>query len=144
MLWTKRAHQSTNFKIFEYFNENLPNFSCQFWNHEVKVYSNFAALKVSFSVMKDNSSVLLYLFFFIFWIKKSCRREIFGLVSNWMKIHQILYVIFETTSQFFLNFVSLFSVSVMSTLMYFSAGTVRDFDKRSPSKCKILDFCLFT
>ena len=101
MLWTKRAHQSTNFKIFEYFNENLPNFSCQFWNHEVKVYSNFAALKVSFSVMKDNSSVLFYLFFFIFWIKKSCRREIFGLVSNWMKIHQILYVIFETTSQFF-------------------------------------------
>ena len=63
--------------------------------------TNFAALKVSFSVMKDNSSVLFYLFFFIFWIKKSCRREIFGLVSNWMKIHQILYVIFETTSQFF-------------------------------------------
>ena len=32
------------------------------------------------------------------------------LLGGWVKIHQILHVIFETKSQFFLNFVSLFSV----------------------------------
>ena len=54
-LWTKRAHESTNFQIFDCFNESSPNSSCQFWNHSVKVYSNFASM---FSVMKDNSSVI--------------------------------------------------------------------------------------
>ena len=29
------------------------------------------------------------------------RSETFGLLSGWVKIHQILHVIFETTSQFF-------------------------------------------
>ena len=57
-LWTKRAHESTNFQIFDCFNESSPNSSCQFWNHSVKVYSNFASM---FSVMKDNSSVFFYL-----------------------------------------------------------------------------------
>ena len=57
-LWTKRAHQITNFQIFECFNEISPNSSCQFWNHNVKVYSNFELL---FSVTKDNSTVLFYL-----------------------------------------------------------------------------------
>ena len=57
-LWTKRAHQSTNFQIFECFNESSPNSSYQFWNHKVKVYSTFISL---FSVMKGNSSVFFYL-----------------------------------------------------------------------------------
>ena len=54
MLWTKRVHQSTIFQTFECSNESSPNSSCHFWNHKVRVYSNFASL---FSVMKDNSSV---------------------------------------------------------------------------------------
>ena len=58
ILRTKRAHQITNFQIFECFNEISPNSSCQFWNHNVKVYSNFELL---FSVTKDNSTVLFYL-----------------------------------------------------------------------------------
>ena len=53
-LRTKRAHQITNFQIFECFIESSPNSSCQFWNHKVKVYSNFVSL---FSVTKDNSSL---------------------------------------------------------------------------------------
>ena len=62
MLWTKRAHQSTNFQIFECFNESSTNFSCQFWNHKVKINSNFPSL---FSVMKDN------FFVFFFYLKPS-------------------------------------------------------------------------
>ena len=57
MLWTQRAHQNTNFYTFVCFNESAPNSSCQFWNHQVKVYSNFASL---FNVMKDNPSVFFF------------------------------------------------------------------------------------
>ena len=53
ILWSNRAHESTNFQIFECFNESSPNLSC-------KVYPRFASL---FSVMKDNSSYLKPLYF---------------------------------------------------------------------------------
>ena len=39
----------------------------------------------------------------MFWSKIAHRSEIFGLFSGWVKIHEIPYVMFETTSQFFLN-----------------------------------------
>ena len=82
MLWTKRAHQSKIFQTFECSNESPPNSSCHYQNHKVRVYSNFASL---FNVMKDNSSVFIWL----------------RLLRGWVKIHQIPHVIFETTSQFF-------------------------------------------
>ena len=46
------------FRFFECFDESSPNSSCQFWNHKVKVYSNFVS---PFSVTKDNSSLFFYL-----------------------------------------------------------------------------------
>ena len=107
MLRTKRAHQITNFQIFECFNESSPNSSCQFLNRKVKVYSNFVSL---FSVAKDNSSVFFLSQTFILWTKRTHRSKISRLLSVWVKTHQISDVIFETTSQFFLNFASLFSV----------------------------------
>ena len=57
-LWTERVNQSTNFQIFQCFNESSPNSSCQVWNHKVKTYSNFASL---FSVIKYKSSVFFIL-----------------------------------------------------------------------------------
>ena len=101
-LRTKRAHQITNFQIFECFIESSPNSSCQFWNHKVKVYSNFVSL---FSVTKDNSSVFFLISNRYTFDKRSpYRSEIFRLLSVWVKIHQIFYVIFETTSQSFFKF----------------------------------------
>ena len=44
MLLTKRAHQCTIFQTFECSNESSPNSSCHFWNHKIRVYSNFAPL----------------------------------------------------------------------------------------------------
>ena len=73
-LWTKRAHQITNFEISECFNESSPNSSCQFWNHKVKVYSNFASL---FSVTKGNSSAFFLSQTFILWTKRAHRSESF-------------------------------------------------------------------
>ena len=34
LLWMKRTHQSQNFGTLECCGENLPNFSCHFWNDE--------------------------------------------------------------------------------------------------------------
>ena len=44
MVWTKSAHQSTIFQTLECSNGSLPNSSCHFWKHKVKVYSNFTSL----------------------------------------------------------------------------------------------------
>ena len=76
-LWTKRVYQST----FECFNDSSPNFSCQFRNHKIKVYSNFASL---FSVMKYNSSVFFFFLSqtFVLWKKRALRKEIFRLLSG--------------------------------------------------------------
>ena len=52
----KKSPSIYNFSDFECSNESLPNSSCHFWNHKVRVYSNFASL---LSVMKDE---LLFIF----------------------------------------------------------------------------------
>ena len=69
------------------------------------------------------------------------QSEIFRLLSGWVKIHQIPYVMFETASRFFLE---LFITLQCHEKLFctFLAGTVHDLDKRSPSKCKISDFPL--
>ena len=102
---------------------------------KVKVYSNFASL---FSVM----SPLYFLSqTFILWIKRAHRSEIFRLLSGWVKIHQIPYVMFETTSQFF--FKRFITLQCQEKLFCtFLAETVHDLGKRRPSKCKISDFPL--
>ena len=78
---------------------------------------------------------------FILWRKTAHRSEIFKLLSGWVKIHQIPYVVFETTSQFFFKlFITLqYQEKLFCT---FLAETVNDLDKRSPSKGKISDFPL--
>ena len=53
--------------------------------------------------MKDNSNVVLQLKTCVLWTKKAHQKEIFRLLSGWMKIRQISHVIFEITSQFFFS-----------------------------------------
>ena len=96
-LGTKIAHQITNFQIFDCFNQSSSNSSCQFRNHKVKVYSNFASL---FTLTKDNSSVFFHLKPLYFGQKEPIEVKL-SLLSVWVKIHQISYVIFEIASQFF-------------------------------------------
>ena len=106
-----------NFQTFGCSNESSPNSSCHFWNHKVRVYSNFASLS---SVIKGNSSVFFYLKPHILWTKISHWSEIFGLLSGWVKIHEIPHVIFEITSLFSLNFASLFNVMGDESSVFFS------------------------
>ena len=81
---------------------SLPNSLYHFWNHKVRVYSNFALL---FSIMKDNSSVFFQLKPYILWTKVVHRCETFRLLSVCVKIHQLPYVTFENK-----NFEPIYSV----------------------------------
>ena len=75
------------------------------------IRSRFIQFSSVFSVMKGDSFVFLQLKPCILLRKRVNRKEIFRLLSGWVKIHQVPHVICETTSQFFfLNFPSLFSV----------------------------------
>ena len=87
-------------------------------------------------------SCLLCIFLFqtfILWTKRAHRSEIFRLSSGWVKMHQIPYVMFETTSQFFFElFITLqCHEKLFRTIL---VETVHDLDKRSPSESKISNF----
>ena len=131
MLWTKRGHQNANFYTFVCFNETSPNSSCQFWNHQVKVYPNFASL---FNVMKLNSDITPLYFFlaqtFMLWTKSNFQT------LEWLgkKKSPNTYVMFETTSQFFLKTLHHSSASWEITLLYFFSRNCTWFGQKDPIK----------
>ena len=97
VLWTKRA---------QCFNEISPNSSCQFWNHNVTIYSN---LELLFSVTKDKSSVLSYLNPLYFGKKEPIKVKFSNFwVLGW-KITKFLMLYLKLQVSFSLNFASLFS-----------------------------------
>ena len=106
-LSTKYAHQSTNFQTFECFNESWPNSSCLFWNHKVKVYSNFASL---LSVMKYNSSVFFYFKPLYFGQKEPVELKFSDVWEVGSKFNKFLMSCLKLQVSFSLNFTSLFSV----------------------------------
>ena len=61
-----------------------------FLKPQAQSFSNFASL---FSVMKDNSSVFFKLKPHILLAKIALQSDVFGLLSGWVKIHQIPHVI---------------------------------------------------
>ena len=134
MLWTKRTHQRRIFLTFEFFNENSPFFSSIFWNHKVRVYSNFVSL---FSVIKGNSSVFFSSNLIYFGQKHL--SKIFKTLSGWVKIHQIPHVMFEISSQFFFKLCIFLQCHERQLFCTFLDKTIHDLDKRIPSKCKVLD-----
>ena len=99
MLWTKKAHQCTICQTFECSNESSPNTSCHFWNHKVRLYSNFASL---FSVMKDNSSVFFRSNLIYFGQKWPIEVKFLdSWVCGWKFTKFLMWCLFETTSQTF-------------------------------------------
>ena len=102
----KKSPSNCNFSDFECFNESSPNSSCQFWNHKVKVYSNFASL---LSVTKDNSSVFFYLKPLYFGQKEPIKVKFSDFwVFGW-KFTKFLMSYLKLQVSFSLNFASLFS-----------------------------------
>ena len=78
----------------------------------------------------------------ILWTKRAHRSEIFRLLSGWVKIHQIPCHVRNYKPVF--HHIKLFIPLQCHEKLFctFLAETVHDFDKRSPSKCKISDFPL--
>ena len=112
---------------FECSNESSPNSSCHFWNHKVRVYSNFASL---FSVMKDDSGIFLAQTSYTL-DKNSPPKPNFW-TFEWLgglKFTKFLMSYLKLQVSFSLNFGSLFNFSV-----FFLAKNLYDFYKRSSSK----------
>ena len=141
-LWTERVNQSTNFQIFQCFNESSPNSSCQVWNHKVKTNSNFASL---FSVIK---LFILCIFFYLKPLYFGWKEPVevkFSIywVVGW-KFTKFLLSSLKLQVSFSLSFASVFSVLRDNYSVLFLVETVHDLDKSIPSKCKIPDFWLLT
>ena len=100
-----------------YFNKSSPNFSCQFWKHKVKVYSNSALL---FSIMKDKSSVFFSLFFQTFkWLRENSPNS---LCHVWNCKSVFLWTLHH------------FSVSWETSLLYFFSWNCTWFEQKEPIK----------
>ena len=88
-----------------------------------------------FSAMRDNSSVLFRLKFYM--LLAYIKVQISRLATARIKIHQILHVIFGNKSQFSSNFASLFSVIWNMTLLYFFIWISVCFGQTHPIKVPI-------
>ena len=118
---------------FECSNESSPNSSCHFWNHKVRVYSNFASL---FSSKKDNSSVFFQLKPHILWTKEPIGVKFSDFwVVGW-KFTKFLMSYLKLKVSFSLNLAS-FPLNLVSweiTLLYFFSWKFLSFGQKKPIK----------
>ena len=90
-----------SFEIFEYLNQNLSNYSWQFWTEKSIPLQFFA----SFFILKTHNSLLNFkLKYFQLWTKESHQSPHFEITGALVKTCQTLYVIFETKNKFFFKF----------------------------------------
>ena len=101
LLWIKRSHQSPNFQTFGCSGINLLNSSCHFPNHKTIFPQTLHHSLVSWKTtpLYSFSSNIIY-----FFKRSPLKCKFLRLLSDRVKICQILYVSFETTSQFLLKF----------------------------------------
>ena len=99
--------------------ESLPNSSCRFWNHKVRVYSNFASQS---SVLDKISPSKLNCQTFE-WLGENSQKFLMSYLNPQVSVS--------------LNFESVFSVMRDNSSVLFLADIVHDLDKRNPSPCKI-------
>ena len=128
LLWTKGSYENTNFDTFKCSDENLQNSSCHFPKPPVSFSSNFAWL---FSVLKYNSSVLLYTLH----KRDQSNCKFLRLFSARIKFRQI-FVIFETKDKFIFKFCTRLCYHETCFLHTFLAETLYTFSKSSLSKYK--------
>ena len=92
------------------------------------------------SVSWKNSSVFFLSQTFTLWTKGARWYEVFKLLSGWVNIHQIPYVIFETKSQFFFKTLDHSSLSWDITLWYFLAELYMMWTKGAHQRAKLQTF----
>ena len=136
LLWAKGSYQSSNFDTFECSGENLQNSSCHFSSNKSVFLQILHHSLVSWKITS--------LYFFssnniYFAQKESIKMKILGLSSSaQVKICQIFYVNFETTSWFLSKFCISLQFNEWLFLCIFLAQTMHTLLKRSPLKWKCL------
>ena len=109
MLWTKRAHQCTNFRLLG---------SLMMKVHPIR-QAIFETTRSGFFKFCITFQCRIYLAKTSYTLDKIAHRsEIFGLLSGW--VHQIPHVIFETTSQFFFKLCITLHCHGINLLYFFS------------------------
>ena len=99
LLWTKGSNESSNSDTFKSSAENLPNFSCHFSS------LFFFKFCITFQCHKRQLLCTFLAQAICTLLKKSTLKWRFLRFSTaWVKIHQISYVNFETTSLFLFKF----------------------------------------
>ena len=93
LLWIKGSHQSANFEALKWSGENFPNFSCHFPNHKSVFLQILHDALVSWKI------TLLAQTFYTLVKSIPWKYKFLRLSSAQVKIRQITYVTFETTSQ---------------------------------------------
>ena len=101
LLWIKGSHQSLNFETFKCSDENLPNSSCHFSTHKSFFFQILQHTPLSW---KTASLYFFSLNLICFGQSSPLNCKFLGLSSARVKIRQISYVNFETTSQFLFKF----------------------------------------
>ena len=98
MLWTKRAYQCTIFRLLGALMMKVHPIL-----HAIFETTMSGFLKFCITVQCHERYLLSFFQLkpHILWTKIAHWSESFGLLSGWVKIHQIPHVIFETASQFF-------------------------------------------
>ena len=135
LLWAKGSHQSSNFDTFECSGENLPNSSCHFPSNK----SVFLQI-LHHSSMSWEITPLYFLAQTIYTLLKRSplKWKFLRLSSAQVKICQIPYATFETTSRFLSKFYIPLQFYKRLFLCTFLAWTICTLLKRSPLKRKCL------
>ena len=135
LLWTKGSHQSSNFDTSESSGENLPNSSCHFPSKKSVFLQNLHHFSVSWKI-----TPITFLAQAIYTLLKRSplKWKFFRLSSAQVKICQIPYVNFETTSRFLSKFCIPLQFHERLLLCSFLAQTIYTLLNRSPLKWKSL------
>ena len=131
ILWIKGSHESPNFKALKCSDENLPKLSCHFLNYKSIFLQFFHHSRVSWKItlLHFFSASIIY-----FGQNEPIKCKFLRLLSARVKVCQISYVNFETTSQFLFKFLIIlrgFYTQLFYKVLVHSCSTL---DKILPSK----------
>ena len=114
--------------------------SCMKTNHfkpRTSFSLNFAS---PFSFTSHNSYEILYLKHYMFGQKEPIKVQFFRFLRVLMKVHLILYAIFETARSGFIQIWHHCSVSWKITPLYFCSSNLAYFGQKEPIEKKVSDF----
>ena len=115
----------------------LTKFLRSFFKPRTSFSLNFAS---PFSFTSHNSYEILYLKHYMFGQKEPIKVQFFRFLRALMKVHLILYAVFETARSGFIQIWHHCSVSWKITPLYFCSSNLAYFGQKEPIEKKVSDF----